>query len=121
MTYLLVAVAGGAGAAARFALGAVLGPRAFPFATLTVNVLGSFGLGLVTALAVTHGRASDPVVVALTAGFFGAFTTFSTFSLETLRLLQSGRVAAAIGYVAASVALGLLAATLGYLLAAPLR
>ena len=121
MTYLLVAIGGASGASARFALGALLGSNGFPFATLTVNVLGSFGLGLVTALAVAQGRGSDPGVVAVSVGFLGAFTTFSTFSLDTLRLIESGRLAAAVAYLIASVALGLLAALLGYLVATALH
>ena len=117
VTHVLVAVAGALGALARYGLGILLGPQAFPVATLTVNAVGSLALGFVTAMVVARGGAASPAVVALSVGFLGAFTTFSTFCVEALELLQSGHGGAAVIYVAGSVALGLSAAFLGYTLA----
>jgi CrcB protein len=86
--------------------------RSFPWATLAINVTGSFALGV---LLTAGSRLSGTVVVALGVGFLGAFTTFSSFSYETQTLVRTGRAPAALAYVAASVALGVGAATLGYL------
>ena len=61
-------------------------PVAFPGGTLTVNVLGSFGLGLLTF----SGAGTDTIYL-LGTGVCGAFTTFSTFSFETVRLVEDGR------------------------------
>lgn len=114
MTYVLVAFAGALGALARFGIGLTLGGTTFPWATLTVNVVGSALLGLVLGA----GARWDPNVVAvLGVGFLGAFTTFSAFSAETLMLLREGRAATALTYVAASLTLALAASAAGYVLA----
>ena len=110
---LAVALGGALGALARYGVANAIGTRAFPWATLTINVVGSFALGLVLAGAV--GRWPAAVSFAVTVGLLGAFTTFSTFSFEATELLREGRAAAAGAYVAASVVLGLLASAAGYL------
>lgn len=110
---LLVAAAGALGALARYGVGVGLGGRAFPWATLTVNVVGSVALGYV--LAGAAARWEPAVVAAVTVGFLGAFTTFSTFSAETMALLRDGRSAVALLYVGASLALGLGGCAVGYL------
>jgi CrcB protein len=107
---LAVGLAGGLGAIARFTLdGAVarrLGRR-LPFGTLAVNLSGAFALGLLTA-----ALSGDALRIAGT-GFLGAYTTFSTWMFETHRLAEDGRRRAAALNLAASLALGLLAAWLG--------
>ena len=81
----------------------------FPVRTLAINLIGSFLIGAVTALA-----APDPrLVLFLKAGVCGGFTTFSSFALETGDLLQSGRTAAALLYAAASLILGVAAVFAG--------
>ncbi len=111
MRYLLVAAAGACGAVVRFAIGLALAPSGFPWATLGINVAGSFLLGIVAA---AGGRGWPPALtVAAGAGFLGAFTTFSTFSVETVLLLREGRAGTAATYVACSVLGGVLAAGLG--------
>ena len=103
-----VAIGGALGAVARYLVGLAV---AFPLGTLAVNVLGSFAIGLVWALFAARGlQAWLPLVM---TGFLGGFTTFSAFSLDTLRLVEGGRVAAAGGYVLASVMLSLLACAFG--------
>jgi CrcB protein len=116
-TTLLLMLGGGAGANARFWLGRAVawwqGPVEFPWATFVINVSGSVILGLVagTFLHQQHPLHPDPVkrnwYLLLGPGFCGGYTTFSTFSLEALELLQDGRRWAAAGYVAGSVAAGL--------------
>ena len=108
-----VAAAGAAGALARYWIGVAVGVRAFPWATLGINVTGSYVLGLVLTVGTERGWPED-VTVPLAVGFLGAYTTFSTFSYETQLLLRTDRAATAALYVAASVAGGVLAAAAGY-------
>ncbi|MBB2901187.1 CrcB protein [Kineococcus radiotolerans] len=111
---LLVALAGGAGAAARFALdGAVRDrwPSEFPWGILVVNVLGSFLLGFLTGL-VLDG-AGDAWRLVLGVGFCGGFTTFSTAMADTVRLARRGSVRPALLNLAGTLALTGLAAAFG--------
>ncbi len=115
MTYVWVALGGAAGAAARFAVSQWTGTRwgwTFPWGTLAVNLTGSLAIGLVMTLLLARG--TDPTYrLVLVTGFLGGYTTFSAFSFETLALLEARRWDAAALYVGGSVALGLLATTLG--------
>ena len=104
---LLVGLGGAVGAALRYAGGRVLSGHRFPVATLAVNALGTFVLGLVA-----YGGAGGDLALAVGVGACGAFTTFSSFAFETVRLAEEGhraRAAAnAVGnLVAAGLALGL--------------
>ncbi len=84
-----IVVAGGLGGVARYWLSGVVQRRAssaFPWGTLSVNVLGAFVLGVVVARA--DGTARD----VLAAGFVGGFTTFSTWMVETVGLVADGGV-----------------------------
>ena len=103
-----VALGGAFGAVARYLVGLTV---AFPLGTLTVNVAGSLAIGVVWALFTARGlQAWLPLVM---TGFLGGFTTFSAFSLDTMRLLEAGRLGAAFTYVAASMLLSLGACALG--------
>ena len=113
MTWLIVAVAGAIGASARYAIGASIGARLFPWATLGINVSGSFLLTFLIAGPLAE-RMSTAAAIAVTVGFLGAFTTFSTFGYETVTLARDGRWTTAVVYVIASVIVGLGAAALGY-------
>ena len=121
MTVLWVALAGSAGALARFVLdGAIraLRPSAFPWATVLINVTGSFAIGFLAG-SVLAGSAPASAQTLLGTGFCGGYTTFSTASLETVRLAQNGRpwlsLANAGGtmvFTVGAAAVGLLAARL---------
>jgi CrcB protein len=113
---LLIAVAGAAGALARYGIGTAVGPRDFPWQTLGINLAGSFALGFLLRSGDLRGW-SDVAVAAVGVGFLGAFTTFSTFSVETQSMLRDGRAVTAIGYVLASVVGGVALAAAGYALA----
>lgn len=113
MRWLAVAVAGALGALARYGLGVAVGVRSFPWATLGINVAGSFLLTFLLAGPLAQ-RWSSTATLAVTVGFLGAFTTFSTFGYETVVLTRDDRLSAAAAYVAASVVLGLCAAAAGY-------
>lgn len=116
MRFVLVGVAGAAGALTRYAIGLAVGPRTFPWATLGINVSGSFVLAFVLAYA-TSRHVSPEVTAAAAVGFLGAYTTFSTFAYEAFTMEHTHRVLVGGAYVALSVTLGLLAAAGGYNLA----
>jgi CrcB protein len=110
---LLVAVAGAAGALTRYGIGMWVGAQEFPWATITINVTGSYILGLLLTLG-TQRHWSPDLTVPLAVGFLGAYTTFSTFSFETQTMLRAGRLGAALVYVLSSLVLGVSAAAAGY-------
>lgn len=112
---LFVALGAAVGAPLRYLTGHVLRQRFGappPMDTLTVNVLGSFLLGLVAAAGV-DGKGFALVGI----GFCGAFTTFSTLALELWEAYADGRARAALTNLALTLVLGLGAAWLGWLLA----
>lgn len=113
---MLLALFGMAGTLCRFGLeGWVqnrVGPR-FPLGTLAVNLLGCLLLGAVGQFALNHIGFSPELRIAVTIGFFGAFTTFSTFGWETVRMMQDGEWYKAGTYVIASVVGGLAALAAG--------
>ena len=109
-----IALGGAAGTMARVGLGALLAPWSggFPYATLLINVSGSFAIGWLAGEG--SPLASAPTMrLALTVGFCGGFTTFSAFSLETVRLIQRGEIGRAALYAAVSVLLSVGAAAFG--------
>lgn len=116
---LYVALGSGIGGTARVAVTALmlsLFGTHFPFGVLTVNLLGSFGIGLLAALTAPGGGLllSAAARQFLLAGFFGGFTTFSFFSLQTMQLLQEGRPVAAILYSGLTLLLSMLAVWSGH-------
>lgn len=117
----LVGIGGALGAPSRFALSILITRNmqhpAFPYATLTVNVLGSFLLALLTWTAAGRFGLSDSTRILLGTGMMGAFTTFSTFSVETILLLDESRYLTAAIYVLASVLLCVASGFLGMQLA----
>ena len=113
MTALAVAVAGALGALLRWRIGVAIGLRSFPWATLAVNVVGCFTLAAVLA-GPGASRWSPTTTTAVAVGLLGAFTTFSTFGYETFTLLRTDEPARAAAYVTLSLAGGLGASALGW-------
>ena len=109
---LAVALGGGFGAWLRFVAGRLIPAAAFPFATLTVNIVGSFAMGLLAGWLARAGG-NEGVRLLLGVGVLGGFTTFSAFSLELVTLAQRGALATAALYVAASLAGGIIALFVG--------
>ena len=110
---LAIAAGGAAGTLARFGISAWMAPVTirFPFATLFINVVGSFLIGWLSG---EWSPVKDLTMrAALTIGFCGGFTTFSTFSIETVRMLHVGDGRRAAAYVLVSVVLSVGAAALG--------
>jgi len=116
MTYLAVAFGGALGAMSRFFVYNVFmraTTSTFPWATLTVNIVGSFLIGIAFVVITERLEMGPEVRGVVTVGFLGAFTTFSTFSMDTIDLLEQGQVGSAIIYVLSSVAVCIIAAWLG--------
>jgi CrcB protein len=113
MRFVWVALAGGAGAVTRYAIGLAIGAERFPWATLLINVTGSFALGFVLTF-FTERHLSTTVSTAIAVGFLGAYTTFSTFAFESYVLGRTDRAGTAAIYISVSVIGGLLAAWGGY-------
>jgi len=118
LLYGCVAAGSVLGGVARYlaSLAIQLGPP-FPWATLFVNVTGSFIIGFYAALSGPDGRlfASAQQRQFVMTGFCGGYTSFSTFSLETFKLLQAGDARTALANIAASVGASLLAVWLGHI------
>ena len=119
MTYAWVALGSALGGMARYwlvlATLPLFGP-AFPWGTVLINILGSFVIGWFGALTLEAGRLSvHPDVRAFVmVGLCGGFTTFSSFSLQTLELIEKGRMELALANIAVSVLACLAAVALGY-------
>ncbi|CAM3652444.1 fluoride efflux transporter FluC [Marinicrinis lubricantis] len=113
MSIIAVALGGSAGAVSRFLVTAAVSKRfskRFPYGTLTVNLLGSFLLGWLSA-ALSSG--SSWLLFAGT-GFMGAFTTFSTLNVEFLKLMLERRWNALTIYFISTFGLGIAFGFLGY-------
>mgnify|MGYP000506918115 CR=1 FL=1 len=93
-----------------------LAGKTLPYGTLAVNVIGSLLLGLIMEGSLRSTLLSPELRFGLTVGFMGGFTTFSTFSLESLTLLQQGRITAFLTYIALSLIGCMLATALGMIL-----
>lgn len=118
-TLLLVAVAGGLGAAARFVVDGAVRARtpgaAFPWATVVVNVSGSLLIGLVTGVLLGAGDPAhlEPWRLGVATGLCGGYTTFSTAMVETVRLGRSGRRRLAVANALGTMVLTLAAVVVG--------
>jgi CrcB protein len=112
-TYVAIAIGGTLGCWARFAqmnlVQAVFG-RDFPFATMSINVIGSFLMGFLFILTLERLMIPPSVRVGVLTGVLGGYTTFSTFELETLLLAENGELLRAALYVILSVVIGFAAA-----------
>jgi fluoride exporter len=117
---ILLAFAGAAGTLCRYGLGGLvqrLAGERFPLGTLSVNLLGCLAFGLVWGLLAERAGFSTQTRIIVLGGFLGAFTTFSTYVFETLTLLQSGQILAAMLNVGLQTVLGLGCVLLGLALA----
>ena len=113
---LAVIAAGAGGTVVRYLVSLAFARRpGFPWAVLTVNLVGSLVGGAVLGLA-ERAVVSDDLRIILLTGLCGGLTTFSTFSVETLELVQAGKTRAAMLSVAGNLVLGVGAAALAYLL-----
>lgn len=113
---LLVAGGGAIGSLLRYYVGQwalrLAGP-AFPWGTLTVNVVGCFVIGVFAELILRRFDASPELRLLLITGFLGGFTTFSAFSLDAISLFERGAAVSGAVYILASVGLSMAAVTAG--------
>jgi CrcB protein len=111
-TGLAVALAGGAGAFARYALDYYAGDHLEPhhqvYVTLAVNVAGSLLLGLLIGV-----HPGGPTRIVLGVGFLAAFTTFSTLVAQMYHAVDAGRYATSVGLPLISLVAGLVALWIG--------
>ena len=107
-----VALGGALGSVMRAAVSYWI-PTEFPWATILVNVVGSFVIGLVLALADSGSDFHLTIKLFIVIGFCGAFTTFSTFSYQTVMLLSQGKYGQAFLNIILSLVLALFALWLG--------
>ena len=116
---LIVGTGSFIGGALRFVISTLMKngcSSSFPWGTLMVNLLGCFLIGLIYGLSAKYSTTSHTLCLLLTTGFCGGFTTFSTFANEGFQMLQSGNTAGFIGYVSASLILGIILVMIGYLI-----
>ena len=118
----LVAVGGMAGTAARYGMTLLVPSRAgWPLATLSVNLLGAFVLGLVLEALARRGPDAGPrqrIRLLVGTGFCGAFTTYSALAVEVDALVRTGQPATATAYALTTVVVGFLVGTFGIWVAA---
>ena len=108
-TYLAIAIGGTLGCWARYAMTnlvqAIYG-RDFPYATLSINVLGAFLMGFLFIETLERLTVPPAIRAGILTGVLGGYTTFSTFEMETLLLVEQGESLKAVLYVALSVIVG---------------
>ena len=117
---VVIAVGGAIGAVLRFAASNgihQLFGRDFPYGTLSVNVIGSFLIGILYILMAERFNVSPELRAFVLIGLLGAFTTFSTFSLETFNLIEAGELIKALTNIALSVVVCLFATWIGIMIA----
>jgi len=118
---LSVALGGAVGSVLRYHLGRAVSHlagagNAFPWGTLSVNILGSLAMGVLLgwlARGSTTPQSAEPLRLLIGVGLLGGFTTFSAFSAELVTMLHRGQAMLALGYAAASLIAGMAALVLG--------
>ncbi|MDD6351110.1 MAG: fluoride efflux transporter CrcB [Lachnospiraceae bacterium] len=107
---IIVALGGACGALGRYLMGMipVQPENGFPVKTFFINVIGSFLIGIIAALAAKNA-VNPKLVTFIKVGICGGFTTFSSFALETDQLVHNGHTVIAFCYVIASIVCGVAA------------
>jgi CrcB protein len=118
---LYVFLAGGIGALCRWGVGRAVASGAgvsnFPWATFSVNVVGSFLMGYLSWVLVNRLAVPKELQIAVLTGLLGGFTTFSAFSLEVIRYIERGAFVGAFTYVMFSVVICVAMCALGLYIA----
>ena len=113
-----VALGGALGASSRYLIDHLIEQRSFsifPWATFAINVTGCLLIGVITEALVDRHHLPAWIRVGLVMGVIGGYTTFSTFAQEALELGEVHHAAVALGYIAASVTVGIAAVYAGTL------
>jgi fluoride exporter len=112
-TYVAIAVGGTLGCWARYAMSNLVQTiygRDFPYATLSINLLGSFLMGFLFIETLERLTISPALRTGILTGVLGGYTTFSAFEMESLLLVEQGEPVRAVLYIVLSVGLGFLCA-----------
>ncbi|MGC4806963.1 fluoride efflux transporter FluC [Micromonospora sp. DT233] len=120
MKVVAILLGGGLGATLRYLLGLGLAPATpphFPWVTFAINMVGAFALGAVMTLLAAHRLPGPWGKAFLSTGLIGGFTTWSHFIVEADQLFGARRGGVAVGYLVASIVVGVAAAALGARLA----
>lgn len=116
MTGFLVFLGGGIGSFLRYFISSLVSKNlgtSFPYGTITVNIAGSFIMGVLIEYFTRTLPHSNDMRIFLTVGILGGFTTFSAFSLDTILLIDNGKFMLAATYVITSVAISIFAVFAG--------
>lgn len=116
MILLMVAIGGAIGSVLRYVINIKIDQMhdfAFPLGILSINIIGSFLMGLLAWLLTVHIQLPEAQRMGILVGVLGGFTTFSTFSTNTLELILEGQYITAFSNIVLSVVLCIIAAGLG--------
>ena len=111
---LLVGIGGFIGAVLRYLLYMLMKNNQPYLTTLLINIIGSLIIGIIISVSIKNGDFQNNYKLFFATGICGGFTTFSAFSLENIQLLQEGKYLLSVGYILASVILGILACFIGF-------
>ncbi|SBS27413.1 Putative fluoride ion transporter CrcB [Marinomonas spartinae] len=120
MFYIMIAMGGALGALSRYGMTRWINTywhHHFPFATMLINILGCFLMGVAFVIIGEKMQSLEPYRPLVMVGFLGAFTTFSTFSLEIIALINMEAWLSAVSYLLLSCLLGIAAVAGGIFLA----
>lgn len=114
MVYLAIFLGGAIGGGLRYLVSLTITNDAFPFPTLTVNVIGALLMGIFSTYFISYFNLHPNIKKLITTGFLGALTTYSSLSLETVELLEHGHILVAGTYLLVSLLLGFIFIAIGY-------
>ena len=112
MNIVLVGLGGAVGAVLRYMISLIPFKTSYPILTLLTNLLGAIFIGFVAGMLI-HGKITKNQSLFLKTGVCGGFTTFSTFSLESVQLLEQGKIFDACSYMSLSLILCILGVLFG--------
>lgn len=111
---LIVFIGGGLGSVVRVLINKLIPYNSFPYSTLTVNLIGSFLIGLFVSYLVHNNMIKTDYYYLLVVGFCGGLTTFSAFSIENLNFIKSNEILHSSIYIIISILFCIILAYLGY-------
>ena len=111
----LVFLGGGLGSIMRLIINRLIPSESFPYSTLTVNMIGSFLIGLIISYLIDSNMLKSDYYYFLVVGICGGLTTFSAFSIENFNFIRSNEISNSFIYIFISVSLCIALAYLGFL------